>query len=291
MKRWLLLAAALTSGCANPRAPSLPKFATGAGPPSVAAKAPQLEKLHEANVIYLEFAERVAPADRSTCQIVEALREDGEALALGWTQIEAAEQPILERWHGREISTPQLLDQLGAALNQESLRCCLQLDLPQVALGGSPQLLRQLGAGRRLTAEERVLLPRGFRTPPEAIDDFADRASRSRRWRHDDFGRLYRAHLVAEQLIADQIVHYLRTNPKTRLLVLLPNDLMVDPREVARYAAQKMTLRQIILDRAGGTGWRQPLLAHRSGGAIKIVDRAPETVRHHRRLPAPRLRA
>jgi len=48
------------------------------------------------------------------------------------------------------------------------------------------------------------------------------------------------------------------------LLVFLPDDVMINPREVADYVAQKESLQQMILDRSQASPReRPPLLAYR----------------------------
>ena len=53
-------------------------------------------------------------------------------------------------------------------------------------------------------------------------------------------------------MIAENIVRFMREHPDTKLLVFLPDDIMINPREVAAFVAQKASLRQLILDRTPG---------------------------------------
>jgi hypothetical protein len=65
-------------------------------------------------------------------------------------------------------------------------------------------------------------------------------------------------------MIAENIVRFMRAHPGAKLLVFLPDDVMINPREVADFAAQKAPLQQLILDRSGQQpGARPPLLASR----------------------------
>ncbi|CAN5408201.1 hypothetical protein BH20VER3_BH20VER3_01850 [soil metagenome] len=172
------------------------------------------------------------------------------------------------------------------------MRRALRPDLGQVALGSPRELLRKIRSGELLTREERAQLPRHYRPRPEAFDNFADRISTSPRLRRYNLERLYRAHLVAEQMIAEHIVRFMHDNPGVKLLVFLPNDAMIDPREVADYVAQKGSLQQMILDRSGGVPEPRPqLLARALGGLLEIVNRAPKARRHDRGFSTPRLPA
>ena len=192
---------------------------------------------------------------------------------------------------GQEISPQQLLDQLGVPDRGDRLRHALRPDLVQVALGSPRELLRKIRAGDALTEEERALLPKNYKSRPDAFDNFADRVSTSAPLRRYNVNHLYRAHLAAEQMIAENIVRFMHDNPTMKLLVFLPDDVMINPREVADYVAQKASLQQMILDRSQALPReRPPLLAHRRGGLLKVVNCAPKAFRNDRRLPAPGLR-
>ncbi len=264
MKWWLLLAAALTSGCGTLGKPPLPKFAVGQAPPPVQTEDAAAAKLRQADVIYFGLTDRSAANSRPARLIVESLQRSGQQVALGWTELSATEQPLLDRWQANEISAQDLLDQLGAPERGEWLRRALRPDLLQIALGAPRALLQKIRAGEAPSALEQALLPQGFQPRPEAFDNFVDRASSSPRLRRYDLPLLYRAHLAAEQMIAENIVRFRHDHPSAKLLVFLPDDAMINPREVADYVAQKETLQQLILDRSGTpSGTRPQLLAGR----------------------------
>jgi hypothetical protein len=220
-------------------------------------------KLRGTDVIYLGLTKRRAVDNPSAWRIVEKLQGSGARVALGWTDLPATQQPLLDQWQRQEISAPQLLDQLVAPMRVDWLRPALRPGLIQVALGAPPVLLGKIRAGEALSAEERALLPNGYRPRAEAFDNFADRVAASARLRRYDLARLYRAHLAAEQMIAENIVRFVRDHPGARLLVFLPDDAMIDPREVADFAAQKAPLQQLILNPGEQSGTRPQLLAGR----------------------------
>ncbi len=291
MKWWLLLAAALTSGCGSLGKAPLPKLAAGEAPRSVPAEEAGAAKLRATDVIYFGLTKESATDRQPAWHIIETWQRSGQRVALGWTELPATRQPLLDRWQRQEIPTQQLLDQLSAPERGEWLRRGLRPDLGQLALGSPRNLLRKIRAGETLSVEERALLPQDYRPRPEAFDNFVDRVSTSSRLRRYDVASLYRAHLAAEQMIAENIVRFMRANPNAKLLVFLPDDVMINPREVADFAAQKAPLRQLILDRAKTPSETRPqLLTRRPGAAFEVVNRPPETGRHDCRLAAPRLR-
>jgi hypothetical protein len=238
------------SGCATPGKPPLPKFAVGEAPrptPQVDAWA---AKLGETDVVYFGLTKRSTADNQPAWRIVETLQSSGARVALGWVDLPATQQPLLDRWQRQEISAPQLLEQLGTPARGDWLRHALRPDLIQLALGSPPDLLRKIRAGEALLAEERALLPNDYRPRPDAFDNFSDRVAISARLRRYNMARLYRTHLAAEQMIAENIVRFMRDSPGVKLLVFLPDDTMINPREVADFAAQKAPLRQLILDRS-----------------------------------------
>jgi hypothetical protein len=292
VKWWLLLAAALTSGCGTLGKPPLPKFATGEAPPR---PAPVDERwaatVRRADVIYFGLTKRSAAESEPAWRIVETLQRSGARVALGWTELPGTQQPLLDQWQRKEISAQQLVDQLGAPPRGDWMRRALRPDLVQVALGSPRELLSKIRAGAALTEEERALLPTHYKPRPDAFDNFVDRVSSSARLRRYNVTRLYHAHLAAEQMIAEHIVRFMHDNPNAKLLVFLPDDAMINPREVAEFAAQKASLQQMILDRSHGLpGERSQLLAGRRSGALEVVNGSPETRRNDRRFPMPRLR-
>ena len=291
MKWWLLLAVALTSGCGGIGKPALPKAPAGeAGavrPPDNAVTA----QLRNANVIYLCLTKSATLDNQPAWQIIETIQQTGQRLTLGWTEIPVAEQPLLDRWQRQEISPEQLLGELVSPERAQLLRQAFRPDFVQVALGCPREILAKIRRGDALSAEERAALPQGFRPEPEAFETFLDRVTTSRRLRHDNVRRLYRAHLVAEQSIAQNIVRFVSDNPDAQLMVLLPNDLLIDPHEIATYAAQKMHLRQLILDRSQRLpGARPQILTQGRRRVFQVIDRAPESIRHDHGAASPGLR-
>ncbi len=133
-------------------------------------------------------------------------------------------------------------------------------------------------------------LPTNYKSRPDAFDNFADRVSTSAPLRRYNVNHLYRAHLAAEQMIAENIVRFMHDNPTMKLLVFLPDDVMINPREVADYVAQKASLQQMILDRSQALpSARPPLLAQPAGPPAQGRKLCPKSL--SQRPPPSRARA
>ena len=189
---WLLLAAALTSGCGTLGQPPLPKFAVGDAPRPATASKPRPPSLRAGRCDLFWPNEKIgdrqfSPPGRWSSRPCSVA---AQRVALGWAELPATQQPLLDQWQRQEISAPQLLDQLAVPARGDWLRRALRPDLVQVALGAPRNLLRRIRAGETLSAEERALLAAGLPTAhPEAFDDFADRVSTSSRLRRYSLSR------------------------------------------------------------------------------------------------------
>ncbi|MGI8889473.1 MAG: ChaN family lipoprotein [Chthoniobacterales bacterium] len=292
MRWWWLLAALVLSGCGSLRQPPLHKFAADEAPSSRPSGGIDPASEQRADVIYLGLTNKTVPQTHPAWRLIATLQQGGARVALGWTDLPATEQTLLDQWQRQELSAQQLIDQLGAPERGEWMRRALRPELLQLALGSPRELLSKVRSGADLTTAERAQLPRGYRPRPEALDTFTDRVSTSPRLRRYNLEQLYRTHLLAEQMIAEHIVQFMMDHPGVKLLVFLPDDAMINAREIAEYVAQKTSLRQMLLDRVGGSdGERPQLLARTAARPFKVVDGPPKARRHDRRLATPRLRA
>src|SRR5262249_32097700 len=140
----LLLLVALTSGCGTLTKPPLPKFAVGGAPPAPPQDEQWAARIRRADVIYLGLTKKDETQSESLQRIVDALRKDGGRVALGWTEFPAAQQPLLDQWQRREISTQQLFAQLDAPRFGDWMQPAVRPDLTHVALGAPRPLLRKI---------------------------------------------------------------------------------------------------------------------------------------------------
>ncbi|HEY2799019.1 MAG TPA: ChaN family lipoprotein [Chthoniobacterales bacterium] len=287
----LFLAAGLTSGCAHLGQPPLPQGAATSAPAAAPIDQAWATKLEQADAVYFSLTKSETAEIELARQIIAVVQRSGRRLAVGWAEIPANQQPLFDQWKEQEISPEQLLDRLARPKHDTWLRQSLHPDLAQVALGSSPSLLRKIRDGESLSADERAQLPDGFHAHQEALENFAEGVTSSPRLRRYNVARLYRMHLIAEQIIAENIVRFRREHAETKLLIFLPNDILINVREVAAFVRQKLPMRQLILDRAQPLEERPQLLAGAPSGRLKIVDRAPRAAPDNRRLPPPRLRA
>ena len=134
-------------------------------------------------------------------------------------------------------------------------------------------------------------MPRGYRTPANGLEDFAEQLATVRGLQEREIENLYRAHVVAEQFAAEQIVTYLREHEGEKLLVFARRRELGGDLGLPAFVAQKLKLRQINFELEGSRKAQPRLVSSpRAGGRIgwfQVVDRAPASARDrpHRLLP------
>ena len=93
------------------------------------------------------------------------------------------------------------------------------IDERQLFLGLPRAVRLKLQSGSVLNADERALLARGYRTPGDGLEDFAEQLAAVRGLQERDIENLYRAHVIAAQFAAEKIVTHMREHTGEKLLV------------------------------------------------------------------------
>ncbi len=209
-----------------------------------------------AEVVYFP-AERVAFGGRSepSAQLLDAFVQNGAPFAIGWDLLDASQQPVLDALQtatgkAREEEIRRL-EVAGSGRAREHLRAVLRderlVALRHLALGCLPVFLAKLETRERLTLEEEKQLPRGYTTPPGGLEAFSERLARG-----EASGRSFRAQVVAQQCAAEEIVrHFRAAGMQSKLLVFLRASDLEAGLGVPRYVAQKLSVRQLVLDSSG----------------------------------------
>ena len=144
-------------------------------------------------------------------------------------------------------------------------------------------LLDKLEAGSPLASEERDYLPRGFTAPAGGFQAYAERASAAAEYNERALAGAYRAEVIRRQFAAETIVRQLRSaGGDARLIVFASSADFADVHGVPFYVAQKLNVRQLVLDRETAQPVRSPLLTGlgaRLRDSFEVVDRAPRAGR------------
>jgi hypothetical protein len=283
----LLLAACLfLSGCGLfAGRPSLPKQAATESP--IANPDKWTIAVQRADIIYFPVeAIGTESIDQALAKIVEALQNGGTQFSIVWQGIEHdksnPENPSDPRW----TYSGRLRDHCRTLMRQTIAARHLFVGLPVV-------IREKLQRGSGLDANEKRLLPRGYRMPANGLEDFAEQLATVRGLQEREIENLYRAHLAAEQFAAEEIVSYVREHEGEKLLVFARRRELGGELGLPAFVAQKLKVRQINFELEGSRK-AQPRLVQSPGtvgasSGLEIVDRAPASRcnRLHRLLPGP----
>jgi len=272
----LLVSAVFCNGCAVftsqtplPRRASLEANTTPEADEQLAAV------VREADVIYLP-TDRLgsALASESAWKLVQAMRRSGVGFAVGWDAIDASEQSRLDDWSNRRSSVPDFPDRLdlsGSARDRENCRVFLRqtrpLQIRQLALRCPELLIRKIRSGNPLTPSDEALLPHGYRVPREGLQASSQSAPDSTEA------------MLAIEFAAERIVEGLREHQGGKLLVFLRRADLDNAQGVPFFVAQKVNVRQVVLDSKQPPAPRTNLLSLRDGAVFgrrfEIVNRPP----------------
>ena len=282
----LVLLLALSPGCTFfDRKPTLPKHASIEGAPTPSGVTNFAELVADADIIYFP-AERATSGAHSepSALLLEALQHSGTAFAIGWDMADVCQQPLFDELatatgNARE-ELVRRLDLTGTGRAREHCRAVLRdarlANVPHLALRCPPLVLERLETGGRLTPEEEKLFPEGYAPPPGGYEAYAERRLSNREGAASSAGS-FRAQLASQQFIAERIVGHVRAaGARGKLLVFLRGSDLEAGLGVPHYVAQKVRVRQLVLD-SNADPLRTKLLTlqDRIGRTFQIVDRAP----------------
>lgn len=265
----ILLCGLALGGCAIfPGKPPLPKRAAldSIGAPRRGTDFAAL--VASAEVLYFP-TERAAFGARSepSAQIVDALRQTASPFAIGWEMLDLSQQALLDQLPGtlgaaREAIIARL-EFSGTGRAREHLRSVLRDErlaaVPHLALRPPPGLIARIEAREKLTPEERAFLPRGYRLPRGGAEAHA--AQLATQGPSDPAPPpSYRAAVAVRQVAAERIVNHFRGGVPGRLLVFLRTRDLEAGRGVPYYVAQKLPLRQVVVESDLPEGPKRKLL-------------------------------
>ena len=241
--------------------------------------------VQRADIIYFPVeAIDSASREEAPMKIVQALQNSGTQFSIAWQGIEhgkigpnAASEP---RWS----YTGRLRDRCRDVLRQT-------IDARHLFVGLPGAIRAKLQRGALLDDHEKGLMPRGYRTPANGLENFAEQLATVRGLQEREIENLYRAHVAAEQFTAEQIVSHLREHAGEKLLVFARRRELAGDLGLPAFVAQKLKLRQINFELQRSHKAQPRLVSSpRTAGSVsrtQIVNLAPGSARHrlHRFFP------
>ncbi len=268
--RTILLCAALVvslAGCEIFNKPALPHRTSidSLNDPAVDDFATRIRR---AEVIYFP----VENLDQSVGDLIRALRDEAKPFAIGWQDLSADEQGILDQTTAAPGGEPNLADRVTWNVRgqpREFRKSVLRAtsDLPQLALGLPRALRMKLQTGENLTADERLLLPEGYKVPAGDFEKFAEEHATKRDLREGDIPKSYRLHLITALFAAEKIAAYMQQHHGGKMLIFLYRRDLERADSVPNFVSQKIKVRQLILEVGhGANGERPRMLTLRGSG-------------------------
>jgi hypothetical protein len=230
------------------RQPALPRHAAIESALIPAADAKFTALVQNADIIYFP-SEAVGSSGRfePAWKVVEALQRDGGPFAIGWDAIGGEEQPLLDRSAKDKVATDDIIPKLPLHGSAREVDICRRFLREVAPLGVHVLALRQPTERRAPTTD--------------APDDAA---------------------LRAEQFAAAKIARYFQANRSEKVLVFFRRAHLGRDHGVPDLVAQKVRVRQLVLDSRPSPASGASLLAgglrrHRwwTGGRLEIVNSAP----------------
>jgi hypothetical protein len=178
----------------------------------------------------------------SAAKIVQVLKNEGTRFSVAWQGVEpdASEQtsPGEPRWS----YTGKLREQCKTVMRETITARQLYLGLPRT-------IRARLQSGSVLSNDEKKIIPRGYRTAANSLEDFAEQLAAVRGLDERDVENLYRTHVAAGQFAAEKIVLFMREHTGEKLLVFARRRDLTGECGLPAFVSQKLSVRQIVFDR------------------------------------------
>ena len=257
MGPWILLV--LVTGCGGmSKNLALPKAGgpipvSGQREPTAAEKA-YWNQLAPARVIYIGETHTSNADHVYQWEVLKGLRSRGNELTVGWEMFDRTQQPQLDEWSVRRVSTDALLDKTTFQQNwgtysvmyEKILRWCQGEGIACLALNAPPSLSHKLAQGKTLDPAERELLPTGFQPLPGGYEHFTAQMGDNPH-AGANLENFYRAQMLWDQTMAGRIVEFVNTHPTGKLVVLVGRGHVEDGFGVPAYVSQRTAVPQLVV--------------------------------------------
>jgi hypothetical protein len=241
MRATIILLCAFCVGCGSLNKPVLPKQA--ANEPAADRTDEWTQTIQSADIIYfpVETIGNATKAD-AIAKLIQALRDSGTSFSIAWQGVQRDNEDQTSSSEPHWTYTGQLREQCKTVMRDT-------IDTRQLFLGLPRPIRTKLQSGATLSNDERQLLARGYRTPTDGLEDFAEQLATVRGLQERDIENLYRAHIIAGEFAAEKIVSFMSEHGGEKLLVFARRRELIGDCGLPAFVSQKLNIRQITLDR------------------------------------------
>ncbi len=215
------------------------------------------QQISPARVLYIPEVHNNNNDHEYQFDVMKGLKARNVPFVIGWEMFDETQQPLLDQWNGRQISTEVLLEKtdwqrhwgVQSVLYEKMMRWSLGEGVPSLALNAPQSLSHKMAAGGEFTLEERAMLPSGFRALPGGYEHFAEQMNQSPHAGAEaaNLQNFYKAQLVWEQTMAARVLEFLAAHPDGKLVVLLGRGHVDGGFGVPAYVHQKSDAAQLVL--------------------------------------------
>ena len=221
--------------------------------PSAAERA-YWNQLAPARVIYIGETHNSNADHEYQFEVLKGLKLRGTQFAVGWEMFEATQQPLVDDWNKRQLTTESFLEKTDfqrrwgvySVMYEKILRWTQSEGIADLALNAPDTLSHKLAAGQPLDAAERDLLPTGYQPLPGGYEHFAAQMGQSPH-AGANLENFYKAQVLWDQTMATHIVEYLAMHPADKLVVLLGRGHVDGGFGVPAFVSQKTDAPQLVV--------------------------------------------
>ena len=275
---WLALVALpylMLGGCMNTNSGLALPRAGGPIPVSApheqtAAERAYWDQLAPARVIYIGETHNSNFDHEYQLDVLKGLKARGAQFTLAWEMFDLTQQPVLDNWQARRLSTDTLLEKTDfqrhwgtySVMYEKILRWSQSEGVACLALNAPPGLSHKLAQGQALDSQDASLVPTGYHPLPGGYEHFAEQMAQNPHG-GANLENFYKAQLLWDQTMAMRIVDFLAAHPNEKLVVLIGRGHVEGGFGVPSFVGQKTDAPQIVVYPGG-----PPPETKRPGGAI-----------------------
>ena len=212
------------------------------------------DQLALARIIYIGETHTSNADHEYQFEVLRGLKARGVAYTIAWEMFDSPQQPLLDAWQLRRVSTDSLLDKTDfqrhwgtfSVMYEKILRWSQAEGIPSLALNAPPALGHKLAQGQPLDPAEQQMLPTDFRPLPGGYEHFTEQMGQNP---HPgaSLENYYKAQLLWDQTMATRIVDYINAHPERKVIVLLGRGHIDGGYGVPAFVSQKTDAPQLLV--------------------------------------------
>ena len=193
--------------------------------------------------------------------VLKGLKARGVNFAIGWEMFDVTQQPLLDEWQTRKVSSDTLLERTDwhrtwgaqSVMYETMLRWSQEEGIPSVALNAPSSLTHKVAFGAALTPEDHAMMPTGFQTLPGGLEHFTEQMAHApHAGATANPEQFYNAQTLWEQTMASRILAFVDAHPDAKMVVLTGRGHLEGGYGIPAFVRQKSSVKQLVLFPGGG---------------------------------------